>query len=213
MAKLESSFKNMLLALTVITCLSGAILGGVNELTKSSISAAKLAKQENAIKNVVPEFNNNPLEDKWTVTLNDGTEATIFPAKMGDETVGAAVETMTKSGFSGPITIMVGFDKEGNIVNYSVLSHSETPGLGSKMGTWFREKGSFIGKNPSTVNLTVFKDGGDIDAITAATISSRAFLAAVKNAYNAYMGSSDAQSGATSQSKNSDKGTKTEANQ
>ena len=202
----------MLIALTLITCLSGAILGGVNEITKSSISAAKLAKQENAIKSVVPEFNNNPLEEKWDVTLDDGTIATIFPAKNNGQSVGAAVETVTKSGFSGPITVMVGFDKDGNIVNYSVLSHTETPGLGSKMPTWFKEKGSILGKNPSKDNLTVKKDGGDIDAITAATISSRAFLGAVANAYSAFNGKTDAQSGATTKEK-SDSESNNEVNQ
>lgn len=202
MAKIESSFRNMVIVLTVITCLSGAILGAVNEVTKEPIKIAKLEKQEKAIKLVAPEYDNNPIDDQWSTTLEDGTNAIIFPAKKNGEMVGAAVEASTKSGFSGPISIMVGFDKDGNINEYTVLSHAETPGLGSKMPTWFHEKGNILGKNPAKNNLTVSKDGGEIDAITAATISSRAFLNAVANAYNAYTNSQDAQSGATTKENN-----------
>lgn len=199
MAKMESSFKNMILVLTGITCLSGAILGGVNEITKEPISQAKLAKQENAIKMVAPEYDNNPIADQWSATLPDGTEAIIFPAKKGDELVGAAVQAISKNGFGGIISIMVGFNQDGSIKEYTVLSHTETPGLGSKMPTWFHEKGNIIGKNPASNKLYVSKDGGEIDAITAATISSRAFLEAVANAYNAFTDSQDATSGATKQ--------------
>jgi electron transport complex protein RnfG len=198
---MESSFKNMVLVLTGITVLAGAILGFVNDLTTAPIQAAKAAKQENAIKAVAPSFDNDPIADSWSVTMPDGTEAVIFPAKQGGELVGAAVQSVTKKGFGGEVSIMVGFDKEGNITGYNVLSHSETPGLGSKMPFWFNEggKGNVIGKNPGKNNLTVSKDGGEVDAITAATISSRAFLDAVANAYNAFTGSQDAKSGATQQ--------------
>lgn len=101
--------------------------------------------------------------------------------------MGAAIESFTNNGFSGLIKIMVGFDKEGNILNYTVLSHKETPGLGSKMNDWFREgTGNINGKNPGQNNLTVSKDKGEIDAITAATISSRAFLDGIQTAYKGY---------------------------
>lgn len=202
MAKIESSFKNMVIVLTSITCLSGAILGGVNTLTADAIAKSKLAKQENAIKSVAPEYDNNPIADQWTTTLPDGTEAVIFPAKQNGEMVGAAVQSITKNGFGGIISLMTGFDKDGNILNYEVLSHVETPGLGSKMQEWFRTKGNILGMNPAKNKLTVSKDGGEVDAITAATISSRAFLNAVANAYNAYTESQDADSGATTKHKN-----------
>lgn len=188
----------MVLVLTSITCLSGAILGGVNMVTTEPIKAAKLAKQQDAIKLVAPAFDNDPIADQWATTLPDGTEAIIFPTKQNGELVGAAVQAVSKMGFGGPITVMVGFDKDGNIKEYSVLAHTETPGLGSKMPTWFHEKGNIIGKNPAKNKLTVSKDGGEVDAITAATISSRAFLNAVANAYNAFTNSQDADSGATS---------------
>ena len=85
---------------------------------------------------------------------------------------------------------MAGFDKEGNVSGYAVLEHKETPGLGSKMDVWFNNPDKpnqyILGKNPETTNFKVSKDGGDIDAITASTITSRAFLDALTLAYDSY---------------------------
>ena len=101
------------------------------------------------------------------------------------KTVGYAVESFTSKGFSGTINIMVGFDMEGNIVGTSVISHSETPGLGAKM-TEPAFYSQFIGKNPASFKLGVRKDGGDVDAITASTITSRAYCDAVDRAYRVF---------------------------
>lgn len=112
----------------------------------------------------------------------------IVRAYNGDTFIGAAVES-SANGFGGTIKVMVGFDQDGKIVNYSVLEQSETPGLGTKMVDWFKTpKGNqdIRQLNPSEVDFTVSKDGGDIDAITAATISSRAFLKSINEAYTAY---------------------------
>ncbi len=186
MAKLESNFKNMLLVLFSITAIAAAALAGVYNLTKGPIDEATQAKQKMAIEAVAPEFDNNPVEDQISLDMNGGT-VLIFPAKKGGQIVGAAIETFSNNGFSGLVKVMVGLDDKGNIINYSVLEHKETPGLGSKMNDWFRTGGGNInGKNPGTDKLTVSKDGGDVDAITAATISSRAFLDAISNAYQAY---------------------------
>ena len=206
----------MLLVLTGITVVAGIALGYVHALTLAPIEAATKAKQEDAIKAVAPVFNNSPAEEKREVTLDDGSVITIFPAKMDGKEVGAAVETFSAKGFGGNIRIMVGFDQDGTIRNYSVLQHAETPGLGSKMQEWFcSEKGkqSILGKNPATANLTVSKDGGDVDAITAATISSRAFLDAVQKAYQAYAGQTDGRSGSTRQSHDGESGATTKTEQ
>ena len=187
MAK-QSSFGNMLIVLTVITVAVGALLGYIHGITAEPIDLAKKQKQEAAVKDVTPEFDNSPIDDQYTVTVN-GMELKVFPAMKEGKKVGAAVESKTKTGFGGEITVMVGFEADGTIRNYRVLNHAETPGLGSKMEEWFRsEKGdqSVLGKNPATDNLTVKKDGGSVDAITAATISSRAFLDVIANAYTAY---------------------------
>ncbi|NOU59416.1 RnfABCDGE type electron transport complex subunit G [Marinifilum caeruleilacunae] len=190
--KKESTFINMVLVLFIVTLVASAALGGLYELTKEPIAAAKLAKKLKAIKEVVPAFDNNPSEEMYSVEMPSGDLLEFYPAKKGDELVGTAVKTYTANGFSGYIWIMVGFKPDGSINNYSVLEHKETPGLGTKMEPWFKTTDptkascSIIGKNPGSNNLTVSKDGGEVDAITAATISSRAFLEAVQTAYNEY---------------------------
>jgi electron transport complex protein RnfG len=195
MATIDSSLKNMLLTLLIITAISGTSLGFVYKMTKEPIAAAKAKKQQEAIKLVVPEFTNNPAEDVVEVTSKDeGFPIKIFPARKDDKLVGVAVETMTNKGFGGDVKLMVGFKPDGTIINYQVLEHKETPGLGTKMDLWFMtDKGnqSVIGKNPATNKLTVSKDGGEVDAITAATISSRAFLDAVRVGYETFMDNKD----------------------
>lgn len=187
MAKKESNFKNMVLTLFMVTFIASAALGYIYELTKAPIAASKLAKQNNAIKQVVPDFNNEPGKEIYKMGL-DGDTLEFFPAKRDGELVGTAVSTFTNKGFSGNIKIMVGFLPDGTINNISVLEHKETPGLGDKMqknkSDWSVQ---FNGKNPEDFQLKVTKDGGDVDAITASTITSRAFCDAVERAYNAYM--------------------------
>jgi len=181
----------MLLSLAGICVVAGAILASVNEATLEPIAASKAAALESAIKMVVPEFDNTPTAESYMAVTGDGDSLRIYPAKKGGELVGAAVESNTMNGFSGEIRVIVGFDKEGTLYNYSVLQHSETPGLGSKMQEWFRtdkNNQSVIGRKLSEGELKVSKDGGNVDAITAATISSRAFLNAVNRAYSAYAG-------------------------
>ena len=193
MAKLESSFKNMLLPLGGISLFAALTLGSVYNVTKEPIEASKTAKQKNAITEVIPGFAR--LDNPEKVAVSNGDSITVFRAyDAQDKFLGAAVESVSHQGFSGDIKIMVGFDAEGNILNYSVLDQKETPGLGTKMVDWFKtEKAnqSIKGKNPVKNNLTVSKDGGEVDAITAATISSRAFLDAISIAYEAYSKNSD----------------------
>lgn len=190
----------MLLSLTIICVSAGAILAGVNMYTSGPIAASKAAALEKAIKAVTPEFDNKPSEEAYMAVTGDGDSLMIYPASKDGEFVGAAVESNTKKGFSGEIRVIVGFDKDGKLLNYSVLQHAETPGLGAKMQEWFRSdknKQSVIGRNLSSGELKVTKDGGDVDAITASTITSRAFLNAVNRAYSAYAGT-DGSTGATS---------------
>lgn len=200
--KLESNFTNMVVILFSVTLIASAAVGYVQTLTAGPIEAAKEAKQVNAIREVIPgEFDNDPNADVWKTQTADGGELEFYPAKKNGEPVGTAVKTYTNNGFGGKIWLMVGFNPDGTISNYSVLEHKETPGLGSKMDTWFISKGNIVGKNPGTNGLKVSKDGGDIDAITAATISSRAFLDAVNRAAAGLSGSADASSSATTQNK------------
>ncbi len=190
----------MFLSLFIISLVVAVLLAQVNKMTAKPIAAAKALKLENAIKEVVPEFDNNPVEEAYKMPVAEGDSLLVYPAKKGDEVVGFAVNTYSNNGFSGNIQLMVGFDMEDKVVNYAVLSHAETPGLGSKMNEWFRDTNKpgqvVIGRNLSEGNLSVSKDGGQIDAITASTITSRAFLEAVNKAYAVYK-SSDADSSAT----------------
>ena len=181
----------MLLSLTIICVCGGGILACVNELTREPIEKAKKRKLENAIKEVVPEFDNSPSEEAYYGKINEGDSLKIYPAKKNEQLVGVAVESNSMKGFNGEIKIIVGFDAEGKIINYTVLQHTETPGLGDKMKLWFKtnnNRQNILGKNLSLGELNVSKNGGDVDAITAATISSRAFLDAVNRAYVACRG-------------------------
>ncbi len=196
--KLESNFTNMVVVLFAISLIASAGVGYVYTLTKEPIAQAALAKQQEAISKVVPgEFDNDPSAEMWTKEI-DGGVLEFYPAKRNGELIGTAVKTFSNSGFNGYIEIMAGFKPDGSIYDYSVLTNNETPGLGSKMNEWFREggKGNVSGKTPGTAGLQVSKDGGDVDAITAATISSRAFLDAINRAAAALQGA-DATSGAT----------------
>lgn len=185
MAKKESNFLNMVFTLFIVTALAATALGFVYELTKEPIAAAKLKAKLEAVSVVVPEFDNNPSEEMYTIPSDLG-DLECYPAKMGDELVGTAISTITKMGFSGEIVIMVGLRSDGTIIQSAVLDHLETPGLGTKM-TKPKFKDQYIDKDPGKDNIKVTKDGGIIDAITASTITSRAYSDAIQRAYDAYM--------------------------
>ncbi len=148
-SKKESTFISMVLTLFIITFISSAALGYLYEVTKGPIAESKLAKQNNAIMQVVPEFDNEPGKEVYKMDVDGGT-LEFFPAKKNGELVGTAVRTFTNNGFSGNFKIMVGFSPDGTIHNISVLEHKETPGLGDKMqkskSDWSVQ---FNGKNPA----------------------------------------------------------------
>ncbi|MBQ6378012.1 MAG: RnfABCDGE type electron transport complex subunit G [Prevotella sp.] len=206
MKKLESSLLNMVLVLTGVAVVMGGILAYVNHLTEGPIAEQKAKALADGIKSVMGI-------DEITVSKTDtvrqnvsGKELTYIIYQTQDaqkKDLGAAVESTT-GGFGGDLKVLVGFDPDGKILGYTLLEHTETPGLGAKADKWFQkgEKGDIIGKDPKEP-LTVSKDGGQVDAITASTITSRAFLLAVNNAYNAYKATpaTDAATGATKQVK------------
>ena len=206
----------MLLVLTGVTAISVALLAYVNELTKGPIAEANAKTLNKALKQVLPEFTNNPVGESDTIfSEKDGKKVVdfiVYPEKKGEEWVGSAVESKAM-GFGGELKVLVGFDAKGKIYNYSLLAHTETPGLGSKADKWFgaydatkgekavtheMSKKSIIGMSPGEGELKVSKDGGQVDAITASTITSRAFLNAINKAYEAYKtGEVDTVSGAS----------------
>ena len=193
MKKLESSLLNMTVVLTVISVIAGGLLAYVNGVTEGPIREIKEKALADGIKSVL-QADEAIVQQIDTI---DGGQAIVYTTDKG-----TAVQAINNSAFGGSIKVLVGFDAQGTILGYSVLEHAETPGLGAKAGEWFQKgaKGDIIGKHPATNNLTVSKDGGEVDAITASTITSRAFLSAVNDAYKALKGESvDASSGATQQ--------------
>lgn len=206
MKKLESTLLNMTLVLTGVAVITGGILAYVNNLTSGPIKAQKEKVLADGIMTVM-ESDDVIVERTDTIHQKDdkGKETTYIIYKANDSNgnnLGAAVESTT-GGFGGDLKVLVGFNPEGTILGYTILEHAETPGLGAKADKWFQkgEKGDIIGKNPLEP-LSVSKDGGQIDAITASTITSRAFLKAVNNAYLAYKThNTDGESGASKQKK------------
>ena len=207
MKKLESSLTNMVLVLTGVAIIMGGILAYVNHLTEGPINEQKVKALADGIKAVIA-CDDVIVAKTDTLYQTDakGKEMTYVIYQTQDaqgRDLGAAVESTT-GGFGGDLKVLVGFDPEGKILGYTLLEHAETPGLGAKADKWFQkgEKGDIIGKDPKEP-LTVSKDGGQVDAITASTITSRAFLLAVNNAYNAYKmtPATDAETGASQQVK------------
>jgi electron transport complex protein RnfG len=178
--KAQSTLINMLLSLTIIAVVAAAALAFVSYVTAEPIAQAQKAKKEAAVKAVLPAF------DKLEEAVVDGVACTKAYNYNGD-LVGLAVESSTEKGFGGHLGAMVGFDAEGNISGYQILETAETPGLGAKAGEWFQKgsKGDVIGMNPAE-GLKVKKDGGQVDAISGSTITSRAFCELINNAYEIF---------------------------
>ena len=187
MAKKPSTLINMLVALLVIAAVSGGVLGLVYGVTKDTIAQVDQKKNEAAIQAVLP-LEGEITYKADTMTFSDEGVDMTFPCNLAYDAngnfQGAAVKT-SEGGFGGKIDMMVGFLADGTIKGTSVLSHAETPGLGANMTGKFKDQ--FVDKNPADFRLIVKKDGGDVDAITAATITSRAFSKAVDKAYKAFM--------------------------
>lgn len=187
--KTESSLKNMVLALGGIALVASALLGYAYQVTKEPIRLANKKILENAIKVVSPQNIENVTYGEMYKISTDKDSISCYPVLNAEgKLIATAISTYTKLGFSGEIRIMVGLKPDGTIINTAVLQHAETPGLGDKMSI-SKSKWSlqFNDKNPNNYKLKVTKDGGNVDAITAATITSRAFCDATNRAYVAYM--------------------------
>ena len=176
---MKSTLINMVAVLFTITLIASAGVGAVNMITVEPIAAAKAAATEAALGEVLPAFD---ATETTELTIDD-MPIKVYTAKQGEEVVGYAVETMTKQGFSGVVKLMVGFLTDGTINNVNVLQQAETPGLGTKMCDEGNPLIASIQHRKLDKQLAVKKDGGDVDALTAATISSRAYVDAVNRAW------------------------------
>lgn len=220
MKKLASSLTNMLLVLTLVSVVAAFLLAYVNNVTSTTIAKINEEALSAGIKSVLSVG----ADEEITTNEKDVDGFVVYEVSRDGNWIGTAVKSTDKSGFGGDIVVLVGFNAEGIIQGYEVLSHAETPGLGARMGEWFRTATSnevkkvgvlskvffgnpdpagshnIIGRDLAKGELKVSKDGGDVDAITASTITSRAFLNAVNNAYKVFKGNvSDVNSGATAQ--------------
>ncbi|MBQ6238438.1 MAG: RnfABCDGE type electron transport complex subunit G [Bacteroidales bacterium] len=187
--KAESSLKNMLLSLTLIALVASLALALVNNVTKGPIEKVNQEKIANAVAKVLPAYNEYTIDTVTVETPKGDAQMVRYTAvNEAGELVGKAIESFDDNGFGGRLSAMVGFDAEGNISGYEILASAETPGLGAKADQWFQKdgKGNVIGLNPTSDNITVKKDGGQVDAITGSTITSRAFCRLVATAYNAF---------------------------
>ena len=185
---MKSTLVNMVAVLFTITLVASAGVGYVNMITVGPIAEAKAAATQSALRAVLPSFDRTETTE---LTL-DELPVAVHTARSGEAVVGYAVETASKNGFSGMIRMVVGFDATGRVLNVNVLEQNETPGLGTKMA----DEGNVLltsvkgrkleSKKLVNGRLAVTKDGGDVDALTAATISSRAYVDAVNRAWMAY---------------------------
>lgn len=179
---MKSNLFNMIAVLLVVAVCSAVSIGYVYELTSEPIAEAKKAKIVAAIKEMVKNFDNNPLEEKTTIGA-DGV--VLYPAREDGNITSVAVETSSSQGFGGKIELIMGILMDGTVTGYKITQQNETPGLGSKV-TEPSFSRQFVGLNTHNDNFNLKKDGGEIDAVTGATISSRAVVDAVKKAVNAY---------------------------
>lgn len=186
MKRLKSNLQNMVLVLVCVALICGGTLAFVNQLTKPAIDQQAEKALADGIKAVLDADDITVKDKSEKKRVVNGKEQT-FVVYNTDK--GVAVQSTDPNAFSGNLTILVGFDAEGTIKGYTLLAHAETPGLGAKASEWFQngQPGSIVGLNPATANLTVKNDGGEINSITASTITSRAFLRAVQQAYLTFM--------------------------
>lgn len=173
----QSTLKNMVLCLTLVCLICSAVLGVAYAVTKEPVEAAQAAKTANAIAKVLPEFGGDVTESSVNV---DGVDYKYYTTSSGVAVISDV------NGFGGVLSVMVGICPDGTLCNTSVISHSETPGLGAKCQNDEAFLAQFRGLDPAQKRLAVKKDGGDIDAITASTITSRAYTLAVVNALKVY---------------------------
>ena len=180
---MKSTLLNMVAVLFGITLVASAGVGAVYTITAEPIEKSKKKAVADALTAVLPAFD----QSQTTELTIDGLPIVAYTATAGGQVVGYAVETMTKQGFNGVVKLMAGFLPSGEVCNINVLEQSETPGLGTNMCNEDNPLiKSFKGRNPGDMTLKVKKDGGDVDALTAATISSRAYTDAMTRAYAAF---------------------------
>ena len=198
MERLQSNLQNMVGVLVGVAFVCALLLSVFNKITAGPVAEQADKALQDGIKAVM-QSDSVVVSGDTIIEKEFSGRSLSFVVHMTDK--GVAIESTDPNAFGGNLKVLVGFAEDGEILGYTILESAETPGLGAKAVDWFLDDapGDIVGLNVWENNLTVSKDGGDVDAITASTITSRAFLRAVTNAWTAYHGDDDAKSGATPQ--------------
>lgn len=181
---MKSSLFNMIFVMLIVCGLSAWALGYVYQITKEPIDIAKNQKTVDAIAKIVGEFDNNPFDEKTNINAGK-SKLEMFPARQNGNISAVAIKTYSKNGFSGKIELIIGISMDGTILGYKVIEHAETQGLGSKI-TEKKFSDQFVGLNTKSSEYKLSNDGGEVDALTGATISSKAVVDAIGKAAKAY---------------------------
>ncbi|OGR45188.1 MAG: electron transporter RnfG [Desulfobacula sp. RIFOXYB2_FULL_45_6] len=176
---------NMIVVLTVLTAFSGGLLATVKAKTEVQIENQVLKFQKApAIKGIFPETSNDPLAERFMID-NEGVQLQVFPGKLSDGSKAVAFETKG-TGFGGAVGLMVGINVDTDtLMDVRVTTHSETPGIGSRAKDNLSFVSQFSGKGLDT-NFSVKADGGAIDAMSGATVTSKAVGVAANQAKEIY---------------------------
>ncbi|WP_300459252.1 RnfABCDGE type electron transport complex subunit G [Desulfobacula sp.] len=177
---------SMIVVLTVLTAVSGGLLAAVKSGTEVQIENQILKFQKApAIQDIFPEATNDPLAERFTITAED-ISLQIFPTKMADGSNAIVFETKGKGGYGGDVGLMIGINLETDqIVGARVTTHAETPGLGARA----KDDPEFVSQfadQPIDANLALKNDSGTIDAMSGATITSKAVTLAAIQAQELY---------------------------
>ena len=190
MERLKSNLQNMVGVLVGVAFVCALLLAIFNKMTSGPVAAQAEKALQDGIKHV--------MKSDSVVVEGDTIVEKEFNGKMLSFVVhntnkGVAIESTDPNAFGGNLKVLVGFTEDGEVLGYTILESAETPGLGAKATEWFIDEapGDIVGLNVWKNNLMVKQDGGEVNAITASTITSRAFLRAVTQAWSAYRGDKD----------------------
>ena len=176
----------MVIVLTVLSCFSGGLLAYINTATEERIENQVLEFVKGpAVRSIFEGASNDPIADR--IQIKDGEqERTFFVGVIDGEPRGVAFETFGKGGYGGDVGLMVGIDvKDNALLGVGVTTHAETPGMGAKAKT----DPSFAAQFKELAlgePINVVSDGGTINAISGATITSRAVTSAATDADGIY---------------------------
>ncbi|MBQ8465341.1 MAG: RnfABCDGE type electron transport complex subunit G [Alphaproteobacteria bacterium] len=186
MARKNKEMTRLIKVILTVAVVSGLVLSFIHLLTEKPIQEAQNKLISESMKEVVAaEFNNEPFKEKIIVKRGKA-KYTIYPARQDGYVTSLIMKTHSNKGYGGRLDVLVGFSLDGAVGNYKVIKHQETPGLGSKVNDESFKK-NIIGKKPNEESFKVRQDGGEIDAITGATITSRALIDAIQRAYQGYL--------------------------